>query len=339
MLTDNRPYNILVIEDNPGDFVLIEDFLLEQNKSLKILHAKNFKSAKEILTLQTRLVDVVLLDLSLPDKTGEALIVEIVALCAAIPAIVLTGYTDVAFGARSLALGVSDYILKDDLTSTILYKSIIYSLERKRITWALEESEKRYSELFHLSPLPIFVFDIETLRFLNVNKSAIQHYGYSREEFLGMTIRDIRPVEDISDAEEALITSQYKNQFILKGNYRNKTKNGKIIQVEIQCNTINYKGRKARVILVIDITERLNYINAIEAQNEKLHQISWIQSHMVRAPLARILGIIPILKEARENESDIRKLLNYLEVSANELDRVIKEISDKVDVPEDFVLP
>jgi signal transduction histidine kinase len=154
-----------------------------------------------------------------------------------------------------------------------------------------------------------------------------------------MTIRNIRPAEDISEAEEALITSQYKNQFILKGNYRNRIKSGKIIQVEIQCNTINYNGIKARVILVIDITERLNYINAIEAQNEKLHQISWIQSHMVRAPLARILGIIPILKEARENESDIRKLLDYLEVSANELDRVIKQISDKVDIPEDFVLP
>jgi PAS domain S-box-containing protein len=336
MLIENKPYNILVIEDNPGDFVLVEDFLMEQNKFLKISNAKNFKLAKEILTFQNGLTDVVLLDLSLPDKTGEALIAEIVSLCRTIPVIVLTGFTDIGFGAKSLSLGVSDYILKDDLTSLTLYKSIIYSLERKKAIRALEESEQKYSELFHLSPLPMFVFDVETLQFINVNKSTINHYGYSREEFLGMTIKDIWPVEEIPEMEEALLIS-FDDRLFLKNIFRNRLKNGEIIQVEIQGNTIYHEERKARVMLVIDVTEKLNYTKAIEAQNEKLHEISWIQSHMVRAPLARILGLISILKDTKGYEYENDRLLSYLEVSANELDEIIKEITDKVAAPGDSV--
>src|SRR6202000_1221748 len=95
--------------------------------------------------------DVILLDLPLPDKTGLPLINEVVTLSPGIPVIVLTGYTDIAFSVKSLALGIADYLLKDELTTMMLYKSIIYSTERKKVMLALEESEKKYGDLFHLS--------------------------------------------------------------------------------------------------------------------------------------------------------------------------------------------
>jgi len=79
----------------------------------------------------------------LPDKTGSELIKNIVNESNNIPVIVLTGYDDFTFGVKSISLGISDYILKDELTSLTLYKTIIYSLERRKIVSSLEESEKR----------------------------------------------------------------------------------------------------------------------------------------------------------------------------------------------------
>jgi signal transduction histidine kinase len=134
---------ILVIEDNSGDYALIEEFLLEQFEAPLISHASNYSEAKKILSVKPDPFDIILLDLSLPDKTGMPLIQEIVEVSSNAAVIVLTGYVDLTFGVKSLSLGASDYILKDELTPMSLYKSIIYSTERKRAISALEISEKR----------------------------------------------------------------------------------------------------------------------------------------------------------------------------------------------------
>ena len=142
-MTNKGDYTILVIEDNPGDFALVEEFLLDQIEAPLISHVPNYKGAKAILSEHDVPFDIILLDLSLPDKTGISLIQDIVEISLSTPVIVLTGYADFAFGVKSLSLGVSDYILKDELTPLNLYKSIVYSSERKKIIAELEISEKR----------------------------------------------------------------------------------------------------------------------------------------------------------------------------------------------------
>jgi len=133
--------SILIIEDNLGDFILVEDFLFEQIEAPVISHCVSYSDAKELLSLRDGAFDVILLDLSLPDKTGAPLITEILGLSKGAPVIVFTGYTDFTFGVKSLSLGISDYILKEDLTSMSLYKSIVYNIERKHFISALETSE------------------------------------------------------------------------------------------------------------------------------------------------------------------------------------------------------
>jgi len=128
-MTDKKDLNILVIEDNPGDFMLVEEFLLEQAKALNLTHAKNYRQAKNILNGKGGQFDVILLDLSLPDKIGVPLINEVKNLCGDTPVIALTGYTDLFFGIKSASSGVSDYLLKEELTPISLYKSVIHSLE------------------------------------------------------------------------------------------------------------------------------------------------------------------------------------------------------------------
>ncbi len=335
-MIDSKEYRILIIEDNPGDYILVEDFLFEQIAAPDITHAKTYKEASQILGNCCDF-DVVLLDLSLPDKTGESLIKEILACGNSIPVIVLTGYADFDFGVKSLALGVSDYILKDELTAISLYKSIIYSAERKKATRDLLESEKRYSDLFHLSPLPMWVADFDTFEFLDVNAAALNHYGYNRDQFMSLTLKGIRPDEEVPAllkmaAEVKKNPNQPASRLVV-----HKKSNGEIINVELQIAPILYKDRAASIVTATDITERLNYIKAIEDQNERLKEISWIQSHIIRAPLSRIMGLVPLISD-NEDTADREEMLGYLMLSANELDEVIKDITTKAHKA-DYQLP
>src|SRR5690554_545446 len=129
---EDRLLHLLVVEDNRGDLLLIEDFLFEKISNPTIQEAKTFKEAKHFLEKGDKF-DAILLDLSLPDKSGEELLDEIVKISKSIPVIVLTGYADIAFGIKSLSLGIADYLLKDELTATSLHKSILYSIERKEV--------------------------------------------------------------------------------------------------------------------------------------------------------------------------------------------------------------
>src|SRR6185437_3000268 len=80
--------------------------------------------------------------------------------------------------------------------------------------------------------------------------------------------------------------------------------------------------------------ERKLHAEVLEKQNEKLKEISWMQSHVIRAPLARIIGLIPLINDVKENRIEREKMLNYLVTSANELDDVIRDITDKTEVAE-----
>lgn len=255
-MKDKRKYHVFVIEDNPGDFLLIADYLEEQIEAPRITHAQNFKEAKELFSL-ARKADLILLDLSLPDKSGEELILETLQFCTECPVIILTGLSDAEFSIRSLSMGVSDYLLKDDINASSLYKSIVYSIERKRTFTALTESEKRYSSLFQLSPLPMWVYDVETLCFLDVNEAATRVYGYTKEEFLQMTIREIRPADDIPLMDKAMEKVRAHDELYLTTYTRHQKKNGEIMLVQIQSNIVQYKGKKAEVVLSNDLTELL----------------------------------------------------------------------------------
>lgn len=193
----------------------------------------------------------------------------------------------------------------------------------------LSEAKKRYSELFHLSPLPMWVYDIETLEFLDVNDSAIKHYGYSKEEFMRLTLKDIRPKEDLPAFKEQLNLAKKTPYEFMSGVFRHIKKNGDIIDVDVQSNYIQYKGRNARVILVNDITDRLEYISAIETKNKELQDIAWLQSHVMRAPVAKIIGIIHLLQRLDLDEVEKTILLNDLNSCASELDKVIHDIANK----------
>src|SRR5690554_5572369 len=248
MTKEKHSLDLLVIEDNQGDLLLIEDLLHEKIRFPTIKEATCFKDVKRLFEESEPDFDAILLDLTLPDNSGEALLRDVMALAKSTPVIILTGYSDIDFGIKSLSMGISDYLLKEELSATSLYKSIIYSIERKEIYNNLRESEKRYKDLFHLSPEPMWLYDIETLEFLDINDAAIKHYGFSREEFLSMTILQIKPPEERNKFEQRQINPQENYRNISNGVFSHKKKNGKKIKVDLQSNAIQYNGRKAEIV-------------------------------------------------------------------------------------------
>ncbi|ADQ80304.1 putative PAS/PAC sensor protein [Paludibacter propionicigenes WB4] len=126
--------------------------------------------------------------------------------------------------------------------------------DRKLMENDLRESEEKYRYLFDNNPQPMYICDMETLYFLEVNQSLIDSYGYSREEFLRMKITDIRPPEDIPELLIDVRADEKKHK--LAGEWRHIKKDGSIINVDITTVSIISNGRKARHVLVQDITLR-----------------------------------------------------------------------------------
>jgi PAS domain S-box-containing protein len=124
---------------------------------------------------------------------------------------------------------------------------------RRRAEEALRASEVQYRALFDNSPLPKWVYDLDTLRFLAVNEGAVRAYGYTREEFLGMTIKDIRPPEDVARFVSVLEDPTVKDQ---TGVWRHQTKDGMQFDAEIHAHTFEQDGRARRLIVAQDVTER-----------------------------------------------------------------------------------
>jgi PAS domain S-box-containing protein len=115
--------------------------------------------------------------------------------------------------------------------------------------------EDRYRLLFDENPMPMWVYDVHTLRFLDVNDAAVRHYGYAREEFLSMTIRDIRPPEDIPRFLEDLRNAERASPSV--GVWRHRKKDGTIVDVEISAHDFTFGGGRARLVLAQDVTETL----------------------------------------------------------------------------------
>ena len=127
-----------------------------------------------------------------------------------------------------------------------------------------------------------------------------------------------------------------KNQRLVRYEkyFRHCTNDGRVIDVDIQSTSLCYKRKEARLVLANDVTERLKYVKAVEEQNQRLKEISWMQSHLVRAPLTKIIGLIGLLPDRQESLTEKEKMLGYLLSAANELDSIIGSINSKSEVVE-----
>lgn len=144
-----------------------------------------------------------------------------------------------------------------------------------RLDAALRESEEQYRLLFEKNPTPMYVFDRETLGFLAVNEAAIAHYGYSREEFRDLTIKDLRPAEEVPALLDSLAkwaTEPTMSDLETAGFWRHRKKGGTIILMHIIRAAVSFNGRPAGLVLAQDVTERR------KAEEERARYIAQLQA-------------------------------------------------------------
>ena len=143
--------------------------------------------------------------------------------------------------------------------------------EQKRAEERLRASEEWYRLLFDANPLPMWVYDIETLSFVAVNDAAIKHYGYSRSEFLGMRITDIRPDAEVP---KVLMAARAPDSPEFDGGvWQHRTKDGRIISVEVVTHALTVLDRPARLTLAHDVTERHQAERALRETNDTLQTL------------------------------------------------------------------
>lgn len=197
--------------------------------------------------------------------------------------------------------------------------------ERKRVLEALRQSEERYRLLFDRNPVPMWLYDAETLRFLAVNETAVRSYGYTEEEFLGLTIAQIRPEEDLERFLENVRST--RDEPLSVAEWRHRRKDGTILHVEVMSRPLLYNGRPARLVIAADITEKKELQEQfLRAQRlESLGMLASGIAHDLNNMLAPILFAGPLLRTSVSSPRDLR-ILETLEKSAERGSGLVRQI-------------
>ncbi|WP_407430273.1 PAS domain-containing protein [Arcticibacter sp.] len=170
---------------------------------------------------------------------------------------------------RYVSIEENGYIIKDDQGRSIRMIGVLRDIsERKASAEALQAAKNRYKDVFELSPQPMWVYEVGTLRFLDVNAAAIQNYGFSKSEFLSMTLLDIRPEQD-KEALKQAIREDVQQGKPHSSFFWHRKKNGEIIRVLIKGNSLQYEGKGARIVIAIDDTARLKAEEALRISERR----------------------------------------------------------------------
>ena len=203
--------------------------------------------------------------------------------------------------------------------------------------------------MFDNNPHPTWVFDRETLRFLAANAASVRKYGYSRDEFLAMTTKDIRPPEDVPAPLEAGGTIRDGDEN--NGTRRHRLKDGTVIDVESTSYALTFLGRPARVVVAVDITqkklaeeEKRRFVDRLAASNRELDlrnreveratqmksKFLASMSHELRTPLNAIVGFSDLLAEGTTGplSAKQKRFVDHIKQGSTHLLQLINDILD-----------
>lgn len=252
---------LLVIEDNQPDFLQLTDCLEDMEISLEnVLHARSLGEAQRIAKSETDL-NLVITALTLPDSFGFQTFSRVHALFSDLPIVIYTDAVNQHQVLTYIQKGAQDFIEKGSFTPRELERVIQFSIERFKIQRDAEAVVSQRNFLFEEGNEPRWIYDLDTLQFLEVNNAAVKTYGYTKSEFLNMTIQDIRPEEDYEKvsvlAEKHLIGKSKRHH----GIWTHLTKSGKRLEVEITSHNIDYPGHRAALVVAADRTRKKAYLD------------------------------------------------------------------------------
>src|SRR5215467_4208252 len=194
---------------------------------------------------------------------------------------------------------------------------IALAIDRRRREEALQKSESMFRLLFSHTPLPTWVFDTETGKFLEVNDAAVAQYGFTEEEFKRMTVFDIRPVSDRTASDD-----DWRHPSIgafHRGQWRHQTKDGRIFKVELVAHELEYAGRRVRLVVAQDISERQQLEEQLR-QAQKMEAVGRLAggvAHDFNNLLMVIKGHTELLLGSLHQGDPARRKIEQIEKSAD----------------------
>ena len=293
-----RPLQILMVEHSRPDAELCLQVLKKAGFQVRVNLVQTPEEFVERLGSSD--YDIVLADYRLPQWTGIEALALLKQSGKDIPFLLVTGTLGEEAAVECIKQGVTEYVLKDRLAR--LPVAVNRALEEKalrearaRAEQALRLSEASFRLLFANNPLPMWVYDAESLHFLQVNDAAISSYGYSREEFLRMRITDIRPPEDVPRLLEYL--AKQKPALRSGGQWRHRRKDDRIIDVEIATHELEFAGRPAMLVVAQDIAERKRAVEALRESEARYRELVKNATYGIyrTSPEGKFLDVNPAL--------------------------------------------
>lgn len=273
-VTKSKIINVLILEDSTVDYELIASQL-----ELSGLHYNLCRAAtkKEFVKEVNSKPDIILADINLPKFNALNALLILKEKDIRIPFLLVTRELTDEVAVECMKQGADDYILKSDLKRLpTAIENALYNINLERENEIalnkLAKSENKFRSLYESMPLPVLIYNPDTFEILDVNNAAINMYGYSKAEFLKLTLKDIRPPEEIKKLElKKKLYSQDKASFL--GEWKHMNRQGAIFDVEIYNYPISIHGLPARVSIVHDISERKLAVDAIHRSEVKYRSI------------------------------------------------------------------
>ena len=283
---------VLHLEDSPTDAELLALSLRQTGIDWDILRVDTRNDF--VAALDQGGFDVIVSDFRLPAYDGLQALQEASTRRPEVPFVFFTGNLGEARAIQALKSGATDYVLKDGAVERLapaIQRALREAAERRaraQAEDALKQSEEGFRQLFNCNPHPTWVFDVETLRFVEVNDAAIEHYGYSRDEFLGMRITDLHPSQEVPLVEEAVATP--KDGVRRFGTWVHRTKTGQLISVDVAAHDLDFRGRRGRLVVAHDITQQQELQVQLQ-QSQKMDAIGRLAGGVAH-DFNNLLGVI-----------------------------------------------
>jgi PAS domain S-box-containing protein len=265
-----KALRLLIVEDDLIDRKLLERLLAQSSLNIAEIQCAD-RLSKAIGLLRESSFDMILLDLGLPDSRGTESVIELQTHVPQVPIVVLSGLDDENTAITAMQKGVQDYLIKGQVDSTLLMRSIRYAFERKKAESQLQAAEQRYRTIFENSAVAIMMADREK-RLVSWNKFTEQLLGMAPEDLLGRSVESLYPPSEW-ERIVALSVRQKGMQHHLETQMVRKK--GTVIDVDISLSVLNDSDGwiTGSIGVVRDITERKQMEEALRESENRFRQV------------------------------------------------------------------